>query len=81
MPSNRKMKVEEAIGIIENVMIPQVNDQIARAEAEMKKFENTNNVLYGYYRGYVEGLMESRRTLEKTLNAFKGQSHLNKYVR
>lgn len=81
MPNSKKMKVEEAIGIIENVMIPQVNDEIARAEAEMKKFEDTNGMFYGYYRGYIEGLMESRRTLEKTINSFKGQSHLNKYVK
>lgn len=43
MATSKKLKPEEAIGIIENVMIPQVNDEIARAESEMKKFEDTDS--------------------------------------
>lgn len=81
MATSKKLKPEEAIEIIENVMIPQVNDEIARAESEMKKFEDTDGMFYGFYRGYIEGLMESRRTLEKAINSLKGQSHLNKYVK
>lgn len=75
-----KEEFTEAIAIVHDVLIPSVDDEVEYHTKEMKKLENEQGMFYGYHYGYVQALLENKKTLMKMLNAFNGEQVLNKNI-
>lgn len=81
MTTNKnKMSIEECINIIKYVFIPEVNSELAYHTKEYEKLSETQNIFAPYHRGYITCLEKQRKTYEKMINSFEGNSHLNKYL-